>query len=74
MIYTEDFALVYKTHSDLSICVLRYHPKCTYDFCAQNVKSENEEDSELPSDLSENELLDMITECMAIKLLKDKDT
>lgn len=33
-----------------------------------------EEESEIPSDISENDLVNMLTECMAIIILKNKDT
>ncbi len=59
-----------KMHSSLPIYTMRLHPKCTYSFNANDLESEHSND--LPSDISESELLDMLTECMAIKLLKDK--
>ena len=33
-----------------------------------------EEESEIPSDISEDDLVNMLTECMAIIILKNKDS
>ena len=58
-------------HSSLPIYTMRLHPQCTYAFNANDLESELSDD--LPSDISESELLDMLTECMAVKLLQDKE-
>ena len=72
VIFTNDnMGLTMEAHSSLPIYTLRLHLQCTYGFNAKTLESEKEE---LPSDISETELLDMLTECMAIKLLKDKDS
>ena len=61
----------------VSIQTLRFHPECTYHFgSATPIEEEEEEElsDSLPSDVSEQELLDLLTECMAIKLLKNKSS
>lgn len=64
--------MTYKTHADIPISLMRMQQKYTYDFNANEVQLE--ESSEIPSDISENDLVDMLTECMAIILLQNKDT
>ena len=74
MIYLEDshLGLTYPAHSTMPIYTLRLHPKLTYAFNAQTLTDDSYEISEdsVPSDISESELLEMLTECFAIAMVK----
>jgi hypothetical protein len=51
---------------------LRSQTKYTYQFNGEELNLE--EESEIPSDISEDDLVNMLTECMAIIILKNKDS
>jgi hypothetical protein len=52
--------------------VLKAQSRYTYEFNAEELNLE--EGSEMPEDISESDLVNMLTECMAIIILKNKDT
>lgn len=70
----------------VSIQTLRFHPECTYNIVtedqtlseplvsAEESEEESNDEDRVPSDISESDLLEMLTECMAVKLLKNKDS
>ncbi len=72
--------MTFKQFSEVSINILRLLPECKYGFDAANLDQDEDCPSQvkneetLPSDISESELLDMLTECMAIQLLKNNDS
>ena len=72
--------MTFKQFSEISINILRLLPECKYGFDAASLDQDDDCQSQakgeetLPSDISESDLLDMLTECMAIQLLKNNDT
>lgn len=52
--------------------MLKAQSRYTYEFNAEELNLE--EGSEMPEDISESDLVNMLTECMAIIILKNKDT
>lgn len=64
--------ITYQSHAELPITVLRSQLKYTYQFNGEELNLD--EESEIPSDISEGDLVNMLTECMAIIILKNKDS
>ena len=72
VLHSEDGLITYQSHAELPITVLRSQTKYTYQFNGEELNLE--EESEIPSDISEDDLVNMLTECMAIIILKNKDS
>ena len=72
VLHSDEGLITNNSHSDLPIVVLKAQEKYTYGLNAEELSLE--EDSEIPSDISETDLVNMLTECMAIIILKNKDS
>lgn len=72
VLHSDEGLITYQSHADLPIDVLRSQLKYTYQFDGEDLNLD--EESEIPSDISESELVNMLTECMAIIILKNKDS
>jgi hypothetical protein len=54
----------------MPIYTLKLHPRLTYAFNANALSEQHQSDDSVPSDISESELVGMLTECFAIAMAK----